>query len=265
MNRLSRLTKTSLIMASVIAAPAFAGNTFSGNLTFVSDYAFRGVSQTVEEAAVQGTLEASLGNGMYAGLFGSNVSAMSYNNGNLETDLYAGWRGEIVTGWTTDIGIIAYLYPHAETATVETNKYDTTEFYVGVSKDWFSAKYSYALTDFFGINDDNVPAHLDTGIAAGHGDSNGADYLEVNANLAVAEGWTLALHAGHQSVAGYSKLDYSDVRIGLNWTAISEENLVLGLTWTTTDAEDGYYTVVDAGSNVRIADDRWILSVSRSF
>lgn len=243
---MKNLSKLAAVLAgTVIAAPAFAGNTFSGSLTFVTDYAFRGVSQTAEEAAIQGTLEANLGNGIYMGLFGSNVSALSYNNGNLEVDLYAGWRGEMEAGLILDIGALAYIYPNAETATSD---YDTTEVYVGVSKDWFSAKYWYAVTDFFS---------LDT--------SDGSAYLEANANFTVAENLGLALHVGKQAVEGYDDLDYSDARIALNWTALPEENLVLGLTYTTTNADEDLYYVDDNGSNLRIAEDRWVISISRSF
>ena len=48
--------------------------TTTGNLTFATNYVFRGLSQTNFKPAVQGTYEAAHSSGLYLGLFGSNVS-----------------------------------------------------------------------------------------------------------------------------------------------------------------------------------------------
>jgi uncharacterized protein (TIGR02001 family) len=87
---------------------AFPGK-FTANVGFVSEYLFRGLSQTDDTPAIQGGFDWSHeGTGLYAGIWGSNVDFGTFNS--LETDLYAGIGGSISdVAWK--IGGIAYLYP----------------------------------------------------------------------------------------------------------------------------------------------------------
>lgn len=114
------------------AAPAFAQEadagaqtvTLSGSVGLVSDYRFRGFSQTGKDAAIQGGITATHESGLYAGTWGSSVSFA----GNAEVDLFAGWSGEVSPGLTVDAGLLYYLYPkHGSGAT------DFFEPYVNVT------------------------------------------------------------------------------------------------------------------------------------
>ena len=95
-----------LPVAAAIGAFAFSGiamaeeaaspHAVTGNFTLTTDYAFRGVSQTNEDAAVQGGFDyAHSPTGLYAGIWGSNVS---FPPGSIELDYYGGWAKTWVTG-----------------------------------------------------------------------------------------------------------------------------------------------------------------------
>ena len=89
--------------------------TVSGNVALVSDYRFRGVSQTGGDPAVQGGLTLTHESGVYAGVWASSIdfaklgAAATY--GSTEVDLTAGWSRDIASGITADLGLIYYAYP----------------------------------------------------------------------------------------------------------------------------------------------------------
>lgn len=102
------------------ATPSFAAadesgfpGKFSTTVGFVSEYSFRGIAQSNEGPAVQGSIDWSHDSGFYAGVWGSNVDFNDGDEANLETDVYAGYSGEL-SGFTYDIGAIGYLYPGAD-------------------------------------------------------------------------------------------------------------------------------------------------------
>ena len=70
-------------------APVPSAWTETGNVTAVSDYLFRGISQTQAKPTAQATLDFTHSSGVYLGLFGSGVSHAAYNNGaGSEIDVY---------------------------------------------------------------------------------------------------------------------------------------------------------------------------------
>lgn len=86
--------------------------TVSGSFGLVSDYRFRGVSQSDEEMAVQGGITATHESGFYAGTWGSNLAGWgTFGGANIELDLFAGYRKELANGLTFDVGLLWYLYP----------------------------------------------------------------------------------------------------------------------------------------------------------
>ncbi len=79
------------------------------NPAVLSDYLFRGISQTRNRWAGQGTVEMTHSSGVYVGAFVSNV-AFQGTNARQEVDVYAGYRFTAATiNW--DIGAILYAYP----------------------------------------------------------------------------------------------------------------------------------------------------------
>lgn len=84
--------------------------TISGSATVVSDYRFRGVSQTDKRFAVQGGLTVAHDSGLYASVWGSSIDDYVAAGSDQEIDLIAGYR-TTRGGTTFDIGVLYYYYP----------------------------------------------------------------------------------------------------------------------------------------------------------
>ncbi len=87
---------------------------FSGSVTGASDYVFRGVSQTLEEPAIQGELDWKHESGIYLGVWGSNVKFPELD-ASLEVDAYAGYETEL-DDFSVRVGGLFYWYPDEEKA-----------------------------------------------------------------------------------------------------------------------------------------------------
>ncbi|HET20068.1 MAG TPA: hypothetical protein ENO16_05615 [Chromatiales bacterium] len=210
-------------------APVMAEDSpFSANVGLFSDYAFRGVSQTSENPAIQGGFDYAHDSGFYAGVWGSNVDF----GGSVEVDGYFGYAGSISDDFGYEVGYLRYFYPGDEDN--DGVDYDTNEYHVGLSYKMFNLKYHYS-TEYFGIDEN-------------------AYYLEGNANIELPAGFALGLHLGQNGGDGVEAMfgeEYLDWKVG-----ISKElaGLNVGLAYVDTDLKDNKY-----------ADERFILSVSKSF
>jgi uncharacterized protein (TIGR02001 family) len=96
------------------ATPAF---TFNATATLVSDYRFRGISQTDRNFAVQGGATVTHSSGFYISFWGSSVDdyVTASGQGHQELDLIAGYK-KTVKGTTFDIGALYYVYPKTKLA-----------------------------------------------------------------------------------------------------------------------------------------------------
>jgi uncharacterized protein (TIGR02001 family) len=114
--------------AAAPAAPA-PDWTHTGNVSLVSDYNFRGVSQTQGKPTAQATLDFSHSSGLYFGLFGSGVSHAAYNNAaGSEIDVYGGYRMALDADSNIDVGLVTYWFPSANYAAAGRNiKYHTQD------------------------------------------------------------------------------------------------------------------------------------------
>jgi len=102
---------TSLALVSM-GAPLAAQAGASGNISVVSQYILRGVTNSPENdnATLQGGFDWSGDSGLYAGYWGSTLgynAGSSYGDG-FENDFYAGWSGG--DKLTYSIGVIQYMY-----------------------------------------------------------------------------------------------------------------------------------------------------------
>ena len=106
--------KKSIVLATAVASiltSGIAAAELSANGAIASNYIWRGVSQTENQAAGQGGIDWSDDSGLYAGTWVSNVD-FSAAGGELgyEMDVYAGFAGEAGDiGY--DLGVITYQYP----------------------------------------------------------------------------------------------------------------------------------------------------------
>jgi uncharacterized protein (TIGR02001 family) len=234
-------------------------HSFTGNVAVVTDYRFRGISQTYKQPAVQGGFDYAHSSGFYVGNWNSNVSGNSYNNGaGLEMDFYGGYKFAPVQDLNLDIGLLYYYYPGAEVGNTGV-KYNNGEIYIGGTYKWFSAKYNYGLTDFFGLRSQTAP-----GITGPRGDSKGSGYLDLAATFDVYEKTTLTLHVGRQWVRNYGALNYTDYKIGV---ARDFGFATLGLAVIGTNADRSLYTVSNtSGTGSReVGTTTAVLSLSKTF
>ena len=97
------------LIISVLSIPAFAGS-FNGNVSYNSDYVWRGVSQTQGKPSVhlQGEYLSDLG--FYAGFYGATVDFASDVDTDLELDYYAGYDLRVSDNIALDIGYVRYTY-----------------------------------------------------------------------------------------------------------------------------------------------------------
>ena len=121
----------------VLAGPAAAQDaempvTFSGSVAVASDYAFRGISQTLEDPAIQGGVTGAAGPA-YLGVWGSNVDfgeGDPVGRATAEIDVFGGVRASLGGVADADLGFTYYAYP----GTGDVYEYDFLEFALGVSR-----------------------------------------------------------------------------------------------------------------------------------
>jgi uncharacterized protein (TIGR02001 family) len=116
--RTSFAALTGLLLVSA-AAPALAQDedskafTVTGGATLVTDYRFRGISQTDKDFAVQGTFTVAHESGIYASVWGSSIDDYVAAGGDQEIDLILGFK-KTFGGTTVDVGGLYYYFPGAE-------------------------------------------------------------------------------------------------------------------------------------------------------
>lgn len=172
------------------------------NAGIISDYRYRGISQTRLAPALQGGVDfADKGSGIYVGAWTSTIkwTKDAGGNGDIEIDIYAGKRGDLSADLGYDWGVLIYAYPSNQLSTVPGFvSANTTELYGQLSYGPALLKYSLALTNLFGFVD-----------------SKNSGYLDLAANLDAGAGLIVNLHAGHQRVSHNTAASYSDWKIGV--------------------------------------------------
>lgn len=242
-----------------------AKSPLTGSLSLATDYRFRGISQTWGGATVQGGAELALPQGWYVGTWLSNVSSYSYPQGqSVEHDIYGGWRGEVTPDWQMDAGLLHYRYPGARLGTAQggSQRFDTTEAYVGATHGGFSAKWSLALTPYFGLTADTAGAAFAKALNPA-ASSRASQYLDLNYQHPLGDGATLGVHAGYTHVRNYSEVSYADWRVSLAknwgpWTA--------SVAWVGTSANADYYSAANSQARMRsLGRSGWVLALNAAF
>ena len=174
------------------AAPAAAppADPLSFNIGVVSDYRYRGISQSRLKPALQGGIDYADPSGFYVGTWASTIKWIKDAGGDakVEIDLYGGYKGEIIKDLTYDVGVLAYQYPSHKLA-VSPN---TVELYGAITYGPATLKYSHSVSNLFGFDD-----------------SKGSGYLDLSATFD-AGGISLAPHVGYQKVKNYTTASYTD-------------------------------------------------------
>ena len=192
----------------------------SGNASLVSNYVWRGMTQTSDSPAVQGGVDLAYG-GFYTGVWGSAVDFDDTDNGTAssEFDIYAGYAGE-VGKFSYDVGVIQYMYPNA------TEAYNFSEAYLSVGYDFdfmaVGAMYYHGLdadtegSDSFGDGYElsvSVPLPMDISLDATYGDYDNTDEDEGGNDNAYGEYYSVSLTKtfGKFDVSvAYTEMDFED-------------------------------------------------------
>jgi uncharacterized protein (TIGR02001 family) len=232
-----------------LAEEAKPDNEVSFNIAGVSDYRYRGISQTRLKPALQGGADyVNNPSGFYAGTWLSTIkwTKDAGGSGDVEVDLYAGKKGEIVKDVSYDFGVLSYVYPSngldKVAGFVDAN---TTEVYGQVGYGPAYIKYSHSVTNLFGFVD-----------------SKNSGYLDIGASFEVAPGYTLGLHYGHQSIKNNSTYAYDDWKIG-----VTKEfgGVIFGLAAVGTNAEKALYTTSPTNGSKSLGKSGVVFSAAKTF
>ena len=229
---------------AVSAEEPASPHALTGNVMLTTDYAFRGISQSNEDAAIQGGFDYShVPTGLYAGTWASSVG---FGDAGIEHDIYGGWT-KTCGDFGLNLGVIHYDYPGLSVL-------NTDEVYAAGTWKWFTLKYSHAISDrFFGVLD---------------GKSSG--YAELNFAYTFPGDWILGAHYGTtmfdganaaNGVANNSDFDYDDYKVSI---AKAIAGVTLTLAYIGTQDADAYAAFTQA-SNPDVGDNRVIFSVSKTF
>jgi uncharacterized protein (TIGR02001 family) len=239
------MKSTQGLAALVLLATTTAAHAeFSGTVTATTDYDWRGVTQTAQDPALQGSLDYATDFGLYAGAWASNVDFGS-GDPNVEIDFYVGWGGGETLLW--DVGAIYYVYPGE-------SDFNFPEIYASLGWEFIEGKISYSW-DFAGTSET-------------------AFYYEANVDYGLPANFGVIGHIGYSDgdgiTAAYSNYDvngniveevdnYMDWAVGITYTW---GHFDLALKWV--DGED-LETKRDTVDDISSSEARAIFSVSTTF
>ena len=190
----------------------------TANVGVVSQYIFRGLSQSDEGPALQAGAEYAHPSGLYAGVWGSNVDCNDGNEANVEIDWTAGWRTSH-DKLTLDMGAIYYWYPGADG--------DLDYDYIEAK---LAAGYDFEVFNLLGA------VFYSPDFFAGSGNSL---YASLDGGVPLPYDLTLKGHYGYQWIddeGDFGSPDYADWMAGLSYNF---KGVDLTLSYVDTDLDDG--------------------------
>jgi uncharacterized protein (TIGR02001 family) len=174
----------SLIFAAALLLAGQVDAQVSASVAALSDYRFRGISQSDRKPALQAALAFDHATGLFASAFASSVDFGGVSDANVETVLAAGYAARVHADLSWEAGIVYYRYPGSR-AERET---DYAEVFAGVTWRDVNARL-YVAPDYFG-------------------GGRSALYAELNATFALSERLAVTAHAGFGRVTGrYNRID----------------------------------------------------------
>jgi uncharacterized protein (TIGR02001 family) len=203
----SVLVLVTALVASLLPTLAQADDSpLSFNVGAVSDYRYRGISQSRLGPALQGGADYAQGP-FYAGTWLSTIQwvkdagrIVGADSGNApaEWDLYGGFKGEIAKDASYDVGVLGYIYLGENFGNIGLPSPNTGEVYGALTFGPVTGKVSVSVTDLFGVPD-----------------SKGSAYFDLSANFDLGNGFSVVPHVGYQDVANADSLSYTDYSLTL--------------------------------------------------
>ena len=214
-------------LASLSSLPAHAEVSF--NVGAVTDYRYRGISQSRLDPALQGGADwvQSADGGFYVGTWASTIKWIKdagSDKGSVEVDVYGGYKGSVMEGLGYDVGLLQYWYPRNKLGDVAGFKNaNTTELYGALTFGPVTAKYSHALTNTFG-----------------NPDSKNSFYFDLSGSFEITDGYMLVPHVGYQKIKGPNDDlgSYTDYSLGVSKDF---SGFVVSATFVGTNADKAFY------------------------
>ena len=180
-----KMKKLLLMVGLLVSLPSFAS--VSANVSFASDYIWRGMTQT-DGPAMSGGFDYAAESGFYAGIWGSNVN---FNDGaGSELDYYFGYGFE-VGGVGVDLGYVAFDYPENNTGL------DFEEVVIGLSMG--------DLGFTFALGQDSAPDYTEISYAFGDFGFSYGEYDDYGDNFGISYGFSCGSYD-----CGLAYSDFSD-------------------------------------------------------
>src|SRR3954465_4492368 len=144
--------KSLALVMGLLALSGVSQAQFSSTWTAVSDYDFRGFSQSAKDPALQGSADYAFGDrGFSVGPWASNID-FSPADGDIELDVYANYVGKINDTFSWTAGLTRYNYPFQNASFGEQEIGEYFEGYVGFNAGSFSFKQWYS-NDFYEVDE----------------------------------------------------------------------------------------------------------------
>lgn len=206
------MAKAPLLGFVVLAALATAARAdVTVTPALVSDYDFRGITQSDRDPAVQLGIDYDFTQGFYVRGWGSTVD---YGRGDpdLQVDVGGGYRGGDASGaFAYDVGLVGRTFPGA-------SRLNYVEAYAGITRGMFGGRL-WVSPDF-------------------NGSGRSAWYLEGNVSMPLVQRLALDAHVGFSDGSAWRAVNgYYDWSMGLSWSA---RQFSLGLKYV-----DGEHPVAD--------------------
>lgn len=223
------MKKTIVAMLCLLGSTsAFAG--LSTNFSLVTDYVWRGVTQTDNDAAVQGGMDYEHDIGLSLGTWLSNVGT-----GGTEADFYGSYSYSFTDSFSLSVGGTFYHY-------TKIGGNDTMELNMGITLWMFDLSANY-IDEYFGSKSSSWYYSISTSY-----------------DLIPSQGIALGLSVGHttfdkESLSGSTA--YWDYKVSLDRTM---DKFTVGLFYTDTNRK-----TTDGTTETKVDDGIYGASVSRSF
>lgn len=225
----------SLLPATLLLASTAHSVEISSTVAFTNDYRFHGVSQTAGDPAVQASIDGAFDNGLYLGVWGSNVDFG--DDANLEVDYYIGYGNSLTEDLSYAATFFYFQYPGYDAFDIDYTELDLQLFYKE-----FSITYAFS-SDYINSSEEG-------------------QYFAIDYSKPLTEQVNVDLHAGYSFGSYWENIDpvgkYSDYSAGISG---SVAGLDLSAAYLFNKVDDGN----EVNSGLFRNDNTLLLSVSRTF
>lgn len=254
-----KLKATMLLSALVLSGAVLAQTkapepdyTLTYNIGAVTEYRYRGISQSAREPALQGGIDFAHKSGFYVGTWASTIHWIKDSSiggasakGPVELDVYGGYKGSLNDTFSYDVGGLEYWYVGNTYRNITGTNANTFELYGAVSAGPATLKYSHATTDLFGTPN-----------------SKGSGYLDLSASFDLGNGLSLVPHIGAQRIRNVGTYHDASLTLAKDWSGLVASAAVVTTDWSHKFGFD--YTLPGTGGK-DLAGATLVLGIKKNF